>query len=193
MNLPGVSLVDVALAATYAQLGDGEAARHAIRELLAIRPDYAAIARQELGKWFDVEIVEHLLDGLRKAGLDVMTQAAVPDPTASLEAATRAAATKPSIAVLPFANMSADKDQDYFSDGLAEEIINLLAHIDGLRVIARTSRSHFVGKSRISPDRRSAGRHPCARRECAAGRGAHSCDGAVDCGDRWRARLERAV
>ena len=71
MNLPGVSLVDVALAATYAQLGDSEAARHAIRELLAIKPDYAAMARQELGKWFDVEIVEHLLDGLRKAGLDV--------------------------------------------------------------------------------------------------------------------------
>ena len=131
MNLPGVSLVEVALAATYGQLADGEAARHAIRDLLAIRPDYAAMARQELGKWFDGEIVEHLLDGLRKAGLDVMTQAAVPDPSASLEAATRASATKPSIAVLPFANMSADKDQEYFSDGLAEEIINLLAKIVG--------------------------------------------------------------
>jgi serine/threonine protein kinase len=51
-----------------------------------------------------------------------------------------------SIAVLPFANMSADKEQEYFSDGLAEEIINLLAHIPGLKVIARTSAFAFRGK-----------------------------------------------
>ena len=52
----------------------------------------------------------------------------------------------PSIAVLPFANMSADKEQEYFSDGLAEEIINLLAQIPGLKVIARTSAFAFRGK-----------------------------------------------
>jgi serine/threonine-protein kinase len=52
----------------------------------------------------------------------------------------------PSIAVLPFANMSADDDQDYFSDGLAEEIINLLAHVPGLKVIARTSAFAFRGR-----------------------------------------------
>jgi len=51
-----------------------------------------------------------------------------------------------SIAVLPFANMSADKDQEYFSDGLAEEIINLLAQLPGLKVIARTSAFAFRGK-----------------------------------------------
>ena len=42
-----------------------------------------------------------------------------------------AAAPARSIAVLPFANLSGDKEQEYFSDGLAEEIINLLAHIPG--------------------------------------------------------------
>ena len=52
----------------------------------------------------------------------------------------------PSIAVLPFANMSAGKDQEYFSDGLAEEIINLLAQAPGLKVIARTSAFAFRGK-----------------------------------------------
>jgi serine/threonine protein kinase len=52
-----------------------------------------------------------------------------------------------SIAVLPFANMSADPDNQYFSDGLAEELINALAQIDGLRVAARTSSFSFKGKS----------------------------------------------
>jgi serine/threonine protein kinase/tetratricopeptide (TPR) repeat protein len=53
----------------------------------------------------------------------------------------------PSIAVLPFANMSADKDQEYFSDGLAEEIIHLLAQIPNLKVIARTSAFAFRGRN----------------------------------------------
>jgi TolB-like protein len=53
---------------------------------------------------------------------------------------------QPSIAVLPFANMSGDKEQEYFSDGLAEEIINVLAHVPGLNVTARTSAFSFKGK-----------------------------------------------
>jgi TolB-like protein/Tfp pilus assembly protein PilF len=52
----------------------------------------------------------------------------------------------PSIAVLPFANMSRDANDEYFSDGLAEEIINLLAHVPGLKVTARTSAFAFRGK-----------------------------------------------
>src|SRR5262249_34748254 len=52
----------------------------------------------------------------------------------------------PSIAVLPFANMSDDKGQEYFSDGLAEEIINALVQIPGLKVTARTSAFAFRGK-----------------------------------------------
>ncbi len=54
---------------------------------------------------------------------------------------------QPSIAVLPFANMSGDKEQEYFSDGLAEEIINALTHVPGLKVIARTSAFAFKGKN----------------------------------------------
>ena len=53
----------------------------------------------------------------------------------------------PSIAVLPFANMSRDADDEYFSDGLAEEIINALVQVPQLKVIARTSAFAFKGKN----------------------------------------------
>jgi TolB-like protein len=54
--------------------------------------------------------------------------------------------TDSSIAVLPFVNMSSDKEQEYFSDGLSEELLNLLAQLPQLRVIARTSSFSFKGK-----------------------------------------------
>ena len=55
------------------------------------------------------------------------------------------AATPSSIAVLPFANLSADGESHYFSDGLAEELITALAHVPGLQVASRTSAFHFRG------------------------------------------------
>jgi TolB-like protein/Tfp pilus assembly protein PilF len=51
-----------------------------------------------------------------------------------------------SIAVLPFVNMSSDKEQEYFSEGLSEELLNLLAKIPELRVAARTSSFSYKGK-----------------------------------------------
>ena len=55
------------------------------------------------------------------------------------------ATSEPSIAVLPFANMSPDPDNEYFSDGRAEEILSLLAKVSGLKVTARTSSFAFRG------------------------------------------------
>ena len=55
--------------------------------------------------------------------------------------------TQPSIAVLPFEDMSRDKDQGYFCDGIAEEIVNALNQIEGLRVAARTSAFAFRDKA----------------------------------------------
>jgi len=52
-----------------------------------------------------------------------------------------------SIAVLPFTNMSADKEQEYFCDGMTEEIINALTNVESLRVVARTSAFAFKGKN----------------------------------------------
>jgi serine/threonine-protein kinase len=91
---------------------------------------------------------------LRKAPADryqSMTdvRAALEDARRGGDSGTRALLApvdRPSIAVLPFANLSADKENEYFSDGLAEEILNLLARIPGLRVIARTSSFAFRGR-----------------------------------------------
>jgi TolB-like protein len=52
-----------------------------------------------------------------------------------------------SIAVLPFTNLSGDPKQEYFSDGISEELINALSHIDALQVIARTSSFSFKGQN----------------------------------------------
>ncbi len=57
------------------------------------------------------------------------------------------AAPDASIAVLPFVNLSSDKEQEYFSDGIAEEILNALAQVKGLRVIGRTSSFSMKGKN----------------------------------------------
>ena len=53
----------------------------------------------------------------------------------------------PSVAVLPLVNLSSDKEQEYFSDGLSEELLNLLAKVPGLHVAARTSTFAFKGKN----------------------------------------------
>lgn len=68
------------------------------------------------------------------------------------QAAIKATVTQASIAVLPFVNMSPDKDQEYFSDGISEELLNLLAKIPQLQVTARTSSFSFKGKEVAIPE-----------------------------------------
>jgi TolB-like protein/tetratricopeptide (TPR) repeat protein len=83
-------------------------------------------------------------EGIRreKAGEDASTDA----PTATTAPRTSPADT-PSIAVLPFVDMSPDRDQDYFCEGMAEEILNALTRIEGLHVAARTSSFQFKGRA----------------------------------------------
>ena len=64
------------------------------------------------------------------------------------------AAVKRSIAVLPFENLSPDSENEYFADGLAEELLNALTKVPGLRVIARTSAFSFRGRGTNSPRHR---------------------------------------
>jgi TolB-like protein len=66
----------------------------------------------------------------------------VTERTASTDAIPRST----SVAVLPFADMSPGKDQEYFADGIAEEILNALAQVEGLQVSGRTSSFSFKGK-----------------------------------------------
>jgi serine/threonine protein kinase len=69
INTRGIWGAILVLAAAHGQLGEREAAQAAVRELLALMPYFAATVRQECEKWWEPQLVEHLLDGLRKAGL----------------------------------------------------------------------------------------------------------------------------
>ena len=80
------------------------------------------------------QAVADLLQDLRTGSTPTPVVSAVPEPDI------------PSIAVLPFRNMSADPEQEYFCEGLAEELIDALARLEGLRVAARTSAFQFGGK-----------------------------------------------
>lgn len=78
------------------------------------------------------------------------------------QAATAPVAKQPSVAVLPFVNLSTDKENEYFSDGLAEDILNALVHVPGLRAPARTSTLAFrkgAGYPRDRPGGTERGTH----------------------------------
>jgi eukaryotic-like serine/threonine-protein kinase len=109
----------------------------------------AAILHQEptpLGSEVPVEVRNIVARCLRKSPAERFQSAT--ELRAALEAASRTATPDPlpSIAVLPFANLSRNEDDEFFSEGLAEEIINMLARVPGLKVIARTSAFAFRGK-----------------------------------------------
>ena len=80
INMPGFWRTQFALAAVYGQLGEQVAARNAVQELLTIRPDFAVAGRDELKKWWDAELIEHLIEGLRKAGLEIAKEHERPSP-----------------------------------------------------------------------------------------------------------------
>jgi TolB-like protein/Tfp pilus assembly protein PilF len=79
--------------------------------------------------------VEELIFELKKTGKEKLKEEKISETK-----------WKNSIAVLPFTDSSAEKDQEYFCDGLAEELINALSKINELRVVARTSAFAFKGK-----------------------------------------------
>jgi TolB-like protein/Flp pilus assembly protein TadD len=127
------SLRGAIVTASCAHLGEAEEAARLLKELKSIGPDFLA----------------SLLDGS-------YTLYSIPEPNALLVEGLRKAAgpeeplplpDKPSIAVLPFANMSGDPEQEYFSDGITEDIITELSRFPSLFVIARNSSFSYKGKS----------------------------------------------
>jgi TolB-like protein len=88
----------------------------------------------------------------RRAAVERPVATATPPAAAPASTTAAAAISEKSIAVLPFADMSERQDQQYLADGMAEEIINLLAKVADLHVPARTSSFYFKGKSTKVPD-----------------------------------------
>ena len=84
--------------------------------------------------------IKEILVGLMKPSSAISVAPKDPTPVSIHEALD-------SIAVLPFANMSSDPEQEYFSDGISEEIINVLAQLKNLKVAGRTSSFTFKGKN----------------------------------------------
>ncbi len=94
-------------------------------------------------------------------------QCACPYPTRTTTL--QPARDRNSVAVLPFVNMSRDEENEYFADGLSEELLNVLAKIGGLRVASRTSAFSFKGTDVDIPTvaQQAQGRTPCSRAACA--------------------------
>ena len=108
-------------------------------------------SQQDNGRKTDFIIIAVLIVVIVIAGVERMffadsedeivaetTEVTEPEPATDISA--------DSIAVLPFVNMSADEENEYFSDGLSEELLNVLARVEGLRVTSRTSAFAFKGQ-----------------------------------------------
>ena len=121
------------LAAIHAVLGNDERARAYAADLLKIKPDFAISNWSKALIYKNKEDLDWELNALRKAGLPENPPLDLPD--------------KPSIAVLPFDNLSGDKEQDPIADGLTEDIITSLSRVPDLFVIARNSTFTYKGKA----------------------------------------------
>jgi adenylate cyclase len=122
----------ITLAGASILAGHEEEARAASEQVLKINPKFTLEKYARTLKYKDQSQVKLYIEALRKAGLPDKPPLPLPD--------------KPSIAVLPFTNMSEDPKQEYFSDGMSEEIITALSKTPKLFVIARNSTFTYKNK-----------------------------------------------
>jgi TolB-like protein/predicted Zn-dependent protease len=103
--------------------------------------------RKATGRRLDVAIIAVLAVALTYFVVDKFWLSKHVAPPVASASSPSAAVPDKSIAVLPFVDLSEKHDQEYFADGMAEEVLDLLANIPGLKVISRTSSFQFKGKS----------------------------------------------
>jgi len=137
---PEMILARIPLAALYESEGRHEEARALGQEILRVNPDLTAESATELAlAWgFDRDDV---IDNLRSAGLPEVAQPA--DGPFTVPGFSGA----PAIAVLAFDNLSGDPEQEYFADGIAEDLITRLSSWGSFPVIARNSSFTYKGKA----------------------------------------------
>jgi len=150
-NMPGFFHAHALRAAALGQLGQREAGQQAVQELLAVRPDFATTVRRDYGKWWDAKTVDHLIEGLRKAGLEVADDPAKPGPQASVTSAIGSGAKRADegfwVAVLPFKYSGNNADLAALAEGLSEDIVTGLSRFSYLRVIARGSTWRYANRA----------------------------------------------
>jgi TolB-like protein/Tfp pilus assembly protein PilF len=130
----------VNLASVLGELGWLDDAREATREVLRQEPNFSITAYTSGLSYRNPSDLQRIADGLRKAGLPEGDDASSPEDHLPLP-------DKPSIAVLPFTNMSRDPEQEYFSDGIAEDVITALSKLSKLFVVARNSTFTYKGRA----------------------------------------------
>jgi len=121
------------MASVCSMAGREAEARAAAKEVLRLNPNFSVRQVRNVRPDKDRAVAKRWCNTLREAGLPETPPLPLPD--------------KPSIAVLPFVNMSGDPEQEYFSDGITEEIITGLSKVPRLFVIARNSSFTYKGKS----------------------------------------------
>jgi adenylate cyclase len=129
---PNDIMAHLMLAAAFSMAGRIEEARAEAEQVLKINPKFSLEYFAKRLTYKNKADKDRVLNALRNAGLPETPPLPLPD--------------KPSIAVLPFVNMSGEPEQEYFSDGITEEIITALSKIQEMFVIARTSSFKYKGK-----------------------------------------------
>jgi adenylate cyclase len=129
---PDFLIAHAFLAACYSSLGRQAEAASEADEVLRINPQFTLEAYAKTLPYKKKADIDRYIAALRKAGLPYTPHLPLPD--------------KPSIAVLAFDNLSGDPEQEYFSDGIAENIITALSKVGELFVIARNSSFTYKGK-----------------------------------------------
>ena len=169
INMPTYFYYHAVMASVCGQLGRMDEAQKAIKELLKIKPDFPLTAREELGKWLVSSYVEQIIDGLRKAGMEMPEPGAVPRVPAAEQPKPEAHASERSsgstrvaaegsgstqalaqslwVAVLPFRSPKGDAELEALADGLTEDVTTGMSSFPYLQVVAHSSAIAYKGRT----------------------------------------------